>query len=349
MSRASFFRASRAFRTQVGYKRAYYVGAGLGAAVVLPTTLMADTVEDQLATSPRISNSLSSMSTGSIIRSYLVYTACSIPFLIDYAPTLLSTFTKSPIPGLSSLTNFIVRHTFFAQFVPGESVAECQPTMLALRSRNVGSLLNYSAEADENATDVRHLEKQRLDEIYRAISAMGKFEDEVEASGGKRGSSAFALKIVSCRSNVADVQTGLIDPEILARASVTLLRLREQSYSNAAYKSTRRVAYPGAPQATDAQVVARAKANPNFLYSLRGEISEMGVLSTDEGIKQGDLEELSQLWSKLKDLGAHASEKGVKLLIDAEHTWYQPALDAYTLLLAQEYNRPGLRTTGPLV
>jgi proline dehydrogenase len=109
------------------------------------------------------------------------------------------------------------------------------------------------------------------------------------------------------------------------------------------------VAYPGAPQATDAQVVARANANPNFLYSLKGEISEMGVLSTDEGIRQGDLEELSQLWSKLKDLGAHASEKGVKLLIDAEHTWYQPALDAYTLLLAQEYNRPGLRITGPLV
>jgi proline dehydrogenase len=197
---ANLFRATRAVRPRsppVSYKRAYYVAAGLGAAVALPATLMAETVEEQLETSPRISNSLSSMSTSSIIRSYVVYTACSIPFLIDYAPTLLSTFTNSPIPGLSSLTHFIVRHTFFAQFVPGESVAECQPTMMALRSRNVGSLLNYSAEADENATDVRHLEKQRLDEIYRAIDAMGKFEDDVEAGGGKRGSSAFALKIVS--------------------------------------------------------------------------------------------------------------------------------------------------------
>ena len=179
-------------------RRALYVGAGLGAAVMLPTALMADTTpEEQLETSPRISNSLSSMSTPAIVRSYVVYTACSIPFLIDYAPTLLSTFTNSPIPGLSAVTNFIVRHTFFAQFVPGESVEECQPTMMQLRSRNVGSLLNYSAEADENATDVRHLEKQRLDEIYHAIDAMGKFEDDVESSGGQRGSSAFALKIVS--------------------------------------------------------------------------------------------------------------------------------------------------------
>lgn len=30
-------------------------------------------------------------------------------------------------------------------------------------------------------------------------------------------------------------------------------------------------------------------------------------------------------------------------MIDAEHTWYQPALDAYTVLLAQEFNRPPKR------
>lgn len=178
-------------------RRAFYVATGLGAAMI-PTAMMAETIEESLETSPRISSSLSSMSTASIVRSYVVYTACSIPFLIDYAPTLLSSFTNSPIPGLGALTQFIVRHTFFAQFVPGESVAECQPTMLALRSRNIGSLLNYSAEADENSTDVRHLEKQRLDEVYRAIEALGKFENEVEASGGQRGSSAFALKIVRC-------------------------------------------------------------------------------------------------------------------------------------------------------
>jgi proline dehydrogenase len=109
------------------------------------------------------------------------------------------------------------------------------------------------------------------------------------------------------------------------------------------------VAYPGAPQSADARVVSRLNADPNYLFSLKGAIDEMGVLSTDQGIKEGDLDELAQLWGKLKALGAHASDKGVKLLIDAEHTWYQPALDAYTLLLAQEYNKPGLRTTGPLV
>ena len=27
-------------------------------------------------------------------------------------------------------------------------------------------------------------------------------------------------------------------------------------------------------------------------------------------------------------------------MVDAEHTYYQPALDAYTLLLSEEFNRP---------
>ncbi len=35
----------------------------------------------------------------------------------------------------------------------------------------------------------------------------------------------------------------------------------------------------------------------------------------------------------------------VSLMVDAEHTWYQPALDAYTLLLSEEFNRPPKRSS----
>ena len=40
-------------------------------------------------------------------------------------------------------------------------------------------------------------------------------------------------------------------------------------------------------------------------------------------------------------------------MVDAEHTWCQPALDAYTLLLSEEFNRPPRQSdstwTGPLI
>lgn len=36
----------------------------------------------------------------------------------------------------------------------------------------------------------------------------------------------------------------------------------------------------------------------------------MGVLETDKGLAQGDLEELSELWGKLRNIGEHAKKNG---------------------------------------
>ena len=174
--------------------------------------------------------------TSTLLRSYLVYTLCSLPFLIDSAPSLLQFFTRSPIPGLKGLTEWGVRRTFFAQFVPGETVQECTVTMKELRARGVGSVLNYSAEAEEEVaaavakpainpskpvaggaggvdgavgpakrvsaaegagiSQAKELEKRRLKEVHLALAESGKFEMDVEAKGGGKGSTGFALKIV---------------------------------------------------------------------------------------------------------------------------------------------------------
>jgi len=131
-----------------------------------------------------------------------VYTLCSLPPIIDNAPSILHAFTHTPIPGLKMVTESIVRHTFFAQFVPGESVRECRTTMVELRKREVGSVLNYSAEAEVEEGDEgeqRKVEGERLREVERALDEAGQFERDVERMGGKRGSTAFALKVVSSR------------------------------------------------------------------------------------------------------------------------------------------------------
>lgn len=148
-------------------------------------------------------NSVQSAPTLTLLRSYFVYTLCSLPALIDNAPSLLHTFTHSPIPGLKGFTEAIVRRTFFAQFVPGESVRECRETMTELRKREVGSVLNYSAEAEVEGGDEkeqRKVEAERLREVERALDEAGEFERDVAKMGGGRGSTAFALKVVSCLS-----------------------------------------------------------------------------------------------------------------------------------------------------
>jgi hypothetical protein len=146
---------------------------------------------------------IQSISSSVLIRTYLVYTLCSIPLLIDYAPSLLHTFTHSPIPGVKQITEAIVRRTFFAQFVPGESVEECLPTMRDLRKVGIGAVLNYSAEVsldgDEKLTDEKRklFEEKRLREVEKALIESGRFETQIGQQGLKQGSTSFALKVVS--------------------------------------------------------------------------------------------------------------------------------------------------------
>ncbi|WWD02472.1 hypothetical protein V865_000512 [Kwoniella europaea PYCC6329] len=314
-----------------------YALIGIPTSLLIMPTLSADSDSDSKMEVPK--SSLESASLPSLLRSYLVYTMICLPGLVDYSPTILHSFTHSYIPGLKTLTEAIVRMTFFGQFVPGETVEECLPTMRAQHERGVASMLNYSAEADigsaiqedEQADLEEQLREERLQEVFRALQKAGEFERSLKEN--ERGATSFALKV-----------TGLIDPPILTRASTTLLRVRPLTTSSQPMSANAppQVPYPGTPQSTDARIVARdpSMGDGKELLSLNGVLGSMGVLDTDEGLRKGDLEELSNLWGKLKKIGQVAKDNGIVLLVDAEYTWMQPALDAYTTLLSAEFNVP---------
>jgi proline dehydrogenase len=119
---------------------------------------------------------------------------------------------------------------------------------------------------------------------------------------------------------MTDAQTGLIDPDILHRASNTLLRLRPLTQSNSMSSPLATpqipVPYPGTPLDSDASVVARdiLTSSDEKLLSLKGEMSDMGLLASDEGLRKGDLEELGLLWGKLRKLGQVAKDNGYVIL-----------------------------------
>ncbi|WRT68256.1 uncharacterized protein IL334_005232 [Kwoniella shivajii] len=342
-------------------KRRYLPYAlAIPASLLLIPTLSADSsssssssgvVEGQGDSSAVPLSSLESASISSLIRTYLVYTLICTPGMVDYSPQLLHAFTHSPIPGLKYITEAIIRSTFFGQFVPGENVQECLPTIKELQQRGVASMLNYSAEADlstiqipqsasnENGNNSKNVAEQleeiarndRLQEVFNALKSAGEFEKSLPENA--KGATSFALKV-----------TGLIDPPILTRASTTLLRVRPLAASTSPMSSNSPLAvpYPGTPQSSDVRILARepSMGEGKELLSLNGVLGSMGVKDTDEGLRKGDLEELSNLWGKLKKIGQVAKDNGIPLLVDAEYTWMQPALDAYTLLLSNEFNRP---------
>lgn len=147
------------------------------------------------------SPSLAKESTTTLLRSYLVWTLTSFPSLVDRSPQLLDTLFHSSIPGVKPISEFVVRHTFFPQFIPGETAQECLEILEIMRRRNVGHALNYSAEVDDEdhslGGKVKDPVVERLKEVERALDVQGDFENRMAQEGWAKGSSVFALKMVS--------------------------------------------------------------------------------------------------------------------------------------------------------
>ncbi|THU86961.1 hypothetical protein K435DRAFT_357599 [Dendrothele bispora CBS 962.96] len=118
-----------------------------------------------------------------LLRRYIVYTMCSIPGLVEISPQILDVLLK--IPGLRSMTEAVVRVTFFDQFVGGDTVQDMLPVLQSLRSTNKGAICVYSVEENPNAenstsqTSDNAPHKRVVEEMLRAIDVAGDFEDSV--------------------------------------------------------------------------------------------------------------------------------------------------------------------------
>ncbi|EJT53285.1 proline dehydrogenase [Trichosporon asahii var. asahii CBS 2479] len=283
---------------------------------------------------------ISGVPASALVRAYLVYTLCGFPTLIDISPKLLDVCTKSPIPGVKQVTEVIIRRTFFDQFVAGEDIPECIRSVNELGARGIGGVLNYSAEAEhddgKHGDSHRAAEDANYQESYHAIEALGRHEASLPPAA--QGSASYAIKL-----------SGLIDIDILERASNTLVRMRPL----AGDKSLTDAPYPGVPQVCDAVVIAPSDTTSSraMIPSVSGAIEPTGILASDPDVSDSDLAELKVFWEKMRRLSDLAADSNVRLMIDAEYAATQPAMDALTQLLSMEYNRPrpGKPYHGPII
>ncbi|EIW65190.1 FAD-linked oxidoreductase [Trametes versicolor FP-101664 SS1] len=117
----------------------------------------------------------------------------------------------------------------------------------------------------------------------------------------------------------AVVQSAMVpNAEILRKFSKYLLDTRPQ-ISTA-------VAFPGCPLPTDLDVLAApSKAS--------GPLTDV------------DIAALRELREDLVAICTRAKERGVRLIFDAEYSWYEPAIDAFTLDMMRKFNKLPARPT----
>lgn len=91
------------------------------------------------------SSAHSSKNTFDILRAIAVFQACRIKPLIKHAEGLLNLSTK--VFG-STITNTVVKHTFFNHFCAGEDSVGMKPVIDMLQHNNIGPILDYAAESE---------------------------------------------------------------------------------------------------------------------------------------------------------------------------------------------------------
>ncbi|KIJ98279.1 hypothetical protein K443DRAFT_680913 [Laccaria amethystina LaAM-08-1] len=252
-----------------------------------------------------------------LLRSYMVYSMCSIPALVDASPRIIDALNA--VPGLRQAAHAFVRVTFFNQFVGGDTAVGTLPILRALRNANKGVLLNYAVEVDEtHPTTSSH--QHIADEIITAIDAAADFEDSLQPD----------LRLTTDpqmgrRTWVAVKMTALLpNAHALINLSeyITNARLRLQKDAPEAG-----IPFPGCPRLGDLDVVLSP--------------------SPGVGLEPEDVRELKELHDDLIRICTRAEERGVRVLIDAEYSWYQPAIDALTLSLMRRFNAIDREKTSP--
>ncbi|KAJ1310729.1 hypothetical protein OPQ81_009250 [Rhizoctonia solani] len=284
--------STRQLQTSSSLPRSSRLAWGLGASTAL-LGVAGMTIYADSSTSPPGTTTLSSLA-----RSYLVYTLCSVPPLVNHSPSILSTCAS--IPGLRELSEAVVRRTFFAQFVGGDSLPDTLPLITSLRQQNTGTLLVYSVEADGDTKGAQW--EKNVQEILASVNFAGDFEDT--QTGGRK--TWVAVKLTAL----------LPSPDSLKRLSTFLLASRPKSG----------VPYPGTPDSTDVAFFKQGLARSSY-----------------KELSEEDVKALHDLYQSLREICAQAKKRGVRITVDAEHSWYQPGIDAFVTALSREFNKPSAK------
>ena len=155
---------------------------------------------------PKSANETKSFS--ELLSSLVVFRLCRFPILVNNSESLLK--VSNNVLG-ATITNTIVKNTFFKQFCAGESATDIKPTISKLKSCGIGGILDYAAESDVDTTNESTLSSGILSEAPNQPARVYSYESEAKCD-------AHVEVFKSCIKAVRDVT-----PEGFAAIKITAL------------------------------------------------------------------------------------------------------------------------------
>lgn len=266
------------------------------------------------------------------------------------------------------MTDPLLKATYFGHFCAGTNEQDIAPTVKFLETCGVGSILDYAAEADVEeetaapspapAAAAAPAKEKKIINQCRVYD----YKNEEICDGHVKTfeKSITAVRNVSPTGFAAIKITALGNPELLKRASATLTALKQLFFkldnktgfvSKADFLKTFATAVEGSSAEKIFETMDTNKDGQiDYIEWSNGINLEDLHLLTSHCSVQGPLfssvlnEEERKLYARMRErtnhLAALARQMGVRLMIDAEHTYFQPAIDVITAELMRKYNTP---------
>lgn len=315
-----------------------------------------------------------SKTTFELLRTWLIFRVCALGPVVRHCDSLYALGLK--VVG-GTVTHGVLRHTFFNHFCAGETVPDITPRMAELRKHGVGGILDYAAEAKDDAP------LPAVDEstTVGATSGSAVFQYQSEALCDANAEIFYdAIKAVhdATPDGFAAIKlSGLGDPMLLERMSTCLLEMTrlykricdggtEADPTVPFYMMDRsflldfdtfhagwRAMFTGKDDAEIRELFDRLDKDKSGAVSyleytecLRlSEINELVKSCKEHGplsraaLTADEMVLYRNLINRVLKILDYAAKLGVRVMIDAEWTDIQPAIDHVVLHLQRIYNR----------
>lgn len=263
-----------------------------------------------------------SKTTWEVFRAYVVYQLCSYDFVVDNHARLL--VTGQAVLG-DRLFSRLMKLTFYGHFVAGEDGRRAAAAVRRLRFFGVKSILDYSAEGVGAG---RRSSRPRSGTLHRP-------GDDEEAAC-ERNAEAFQECVHAAAASAGG--TGIAAVKMTALGQPRMLYLLSRGIVNAQAAEGFGPGSAVRPVTRRGLLNDRCEPNEDYRVPCRRRNRPIRLLSVLSPAEETMLRNATR---RLSALASTARDLGVRLMVDAEQTYYQPAISRLTMELMCRFNAGG--------
>ncbi|CAF1543467.1 unnamed protein product [Rotaria magnacalcarata] len=250
-----------------------------------------------------------------LLRGYLVYRLFSINFLVNNQVKIAEWGER--ILG-ARLFRSLLKLTAFGHFVGGETSQEIKPVIKSLQKYGVKPILDYSVESDDT------------DKSSSSSSSSSDHNDSVHDFATSKFIECIKTSYDVCgpNSTIAVKLTALIRPGVLKKFNILLKSIENRSLLPPLFELINQE-----QKHTEKTVETFRQSIKSYFEKYQNKISTSIILTNDE------FAEIYHFLIRLNQIAQACVEHKISIMVDAEQTYFQTAINYFANELQRYYNK----------